>query len=184
MPLNYSSDVDFIDQSLSFMIEVEADNESEFALRKSELINTNKIELMLASLTVPAIGKICEAGIWKADIYNKLKTAFGVDRCIGFDAYDYLNNSDDSVTIGDFRSIHSDHNQDIALFWNGLGGWDTNGSYKQAGLDYAYNNLVSGGYYIDLIYFEGHPSLDAYPNFVDVSDDLVSNDLFRIYRMA
>tara|TARA_B110000858_G_scaffold9683_1_gene10100 strand:+ start:34 stop:573 length:540 start_codon:yes stop_codon:yes gene_type:complete len=179
MPLNYSSDVDFIDQSLSFMIEVEADNESEFALRKSEFIDTNKVEDMLASLTVPAIGKVCKVGVWKADIYNKLKTAFGVDRCIGFDCYDYLDNGDDSVTIGDFRTIHSNHNQDIALFWNGLGGWDTNTSSKQVGLDYAYSNLVSGGYYIDLMYLEGHPSLDAYPNFVDVS-----NDLFRIYRMA
>ena len=161
------------------MIDVEADNSELFAARKSEFIDGGKIEYMLDSLTVPEIGKVCEAGVWKADIYNKLKNAFGADRCIGFDSYDYLDTSDDSVTIGDFRSIHSDHDQDISLFWNNQGGWDTNGSLKLAGLNYAYRNLVSGGYYIDLMFFDDHPSLDAYPNFVDVSDNL-----FRIYRMT
>ena len=181
MPLYYSSDaLDFVDQSTSYMIDLEVERSAVFELRKAEFIDTTKIEDMLVTLTVPETGKICEAGTWKGDVYNKLKTAFGDSRCIGFDCHDYLDTPDASVTIGDFRAIHSDHNQDIALFWNGLGGWDTNGSSKQAGLDYAYNNLVSGGYYIDLTILEGHPSLDAYPNFTDTK----LNEIFRIYRMA
>ena len=179
MTLNYSSDVDFIDQSASYMTDVEADNPSAFEARKSEFIDSTKIEDMLDSLTVPATGKICEAGVWKADVYNKLKSTFGAEKCIGFDSYDYLDTPDDSITIGDFRSIHSDHDQDISLFWNNQGGWDTNSSLKLAGLNYAYKNLVSGGYYIDLKFFEGSPSLDSYPNFTDISDNI-----FRIYRMA
>lgn len=181
MALDYSSSVEFVDQNISFMNDLTADNPAEFALRKAELIDTTKIEDMLATLTVPETGKICEAGTWKGDVYNKLKTAFGAGRCIGFDCHDYLDTPDASVTIGDFRAIHSEHNQDIALFWNGLGGWDTNTSSKQTGLDYAYRNLVSGGYYIDLLFFEGHPSLSNYSNFSNVTSP---SNLFRIYRMS
>lgn len=179
MALNYKSNVELIDQSISYMNDLVVDHADEFARRKSEFIDTTKIEDMLASLKVPSTGKICEAGVWDHDVYNKLKKHFGADRCIGFDIYDYLDTPDESVIIGDFRSIHSKHNQDIAFFWNGLGGWDTNPTSKQAGLDYAYNNLVSGGYYVDLTFFVGHPGLDKYPNFTEVNYD----DIFRIYRM-
>jgi hypothetical protein len=53
-----------------------------------------------------------------------------------------------------------------------MGGWDTNTSSKQAGLDYAYANLVSGGYYIDtkFLWDIQAPDMLSYTDFTSVED--------------
>ena len=182
MALDYNSDVDFPDQDSAYMNTLEVDYAEEFAARKSWLIDSLLIEYDLDVLSVPSNGKIVEIGIWKGHVYEKLKTKYTAERCIGFDIHDYLNNDDSSVVIGDFRTINSSYDQDVALVYNGCGGWDTNSSSKQAGLDYAYRNLVSGGYYIDLAFFwqEPHiPDMTQYPDFIDATGE---SDIFKIYR--
>lgn len=181
MAIDYNSSVDYPDQDVAYMNILSVDQADAFQDRKTWLIDSGRISQALDELTIPSSGKIIEVGIWEGDIYEQLKTYFGADRCLGFDIYDYLNNDDSSVTIGDFRTIHSDHNQDCAVVFNGAGGWDTNTSSKQAVLDYAYANLVSGGYYLDskFLWDFSSPDMSSYTDFTEVE-----NEVFKVFVKA
>lgn len=169
MALNYLSDVEFADQNTAYMNDLESDYDDIFADQKI-FAEGPSLNNMLDLLTIPD-GKIVEAGVWKRYLFSQLVTRFG-DRAKGYDIHQYTD-ADDSIVIGDFRTIHSDHVEDVAVFINGMGGWDTNTSSKQAGLDYANSNLVSGGYYIDLQYLWNiqAPDMMSYTNLVRVHSD-------------
>ena len=168
MVLNYLSDVEFADQNTAYMNDLESDYVDVFIDQKV-FAEGPSLNNMLDTLTIPD-GKIVEAGVWKKYLYSQLVTRFG-DRAKGYDIHQYTE-ADDSVVIGDFRTIHTDHAEDVAIFINGLGGCDTNTSSKQAGLDYAYANLVSGGYYIDskFLWDIQSPDMSSYTDFTSVED--------------
>lgn len=179
MALNYLSGVEFVDQSTTYMNDLESDYADQFAIKLS-WAQSSALTDMLDLLTVPATGKIVEAGVWKKYLYSQLVTRYST-RVKGYDIHQYYSDADSSVVIGDFRTVHSDHNEDVAIFLNGLGGWDTNTSSKQAGLDYANTNLVSGGYYIDIKYLWDiqAPDMSSYTNLTQVHTD---NMDFIIYQ--
>ena len=181
MPIDYNSDTDLPDQAVDYMNDMESDHSWAFANR-SWL--DGAITSLAQEISVPANGSIMEAGVWKGKVYNQLKNEFGADRCVGYDIHDY-GLGDSSVTIHDFRTLDSSANVSLALFYNGMGGWDNNGSSKEAGLDYAYNNLVSGGYYVDVKYLwemdsSSHsPEMSNYPGMNEV---VVIEDQFKVYQ--
>ena len=169
MALNYLSDVEFADQNTAYMNDLESDYVEVFADQKA-FVEGPALNNMLDLLTIPE-GKIVEAGVWKRYLFSQLVTRFG-NRAKGYDIHQYTD-ADDAIVIGDFRTIHSDHAEDVAVFINGMGGWDTNTSSKQAGLDYANSNLVSGGYYIDSKYLWDiqAPDMSSYTNLTQVHSD-------------
>lgn len=180
MTLDYTSSVEFVDQDIAYMNVLEVDFTDQFSKRKAYLIDSGRLDNMLNILPVPLNGKIIEAGIWKGHVYSKLKEIFGTDRCLGFDCYDYLNNGDTSVVIKDFRNIGFEFEQDVALFFNGMGGWDTNYTSKRAGLDYSYRNLIPGGFYIDnkFLWDIASPDMSFYPDF----EEIAGFEGFIVYR--
>lgn len=162
MVLNYSSEVEFADQNTAYMNDLVSDYDYVFDIQKAWAEGPS-LNNMLDTLTIPD-GKIVEAGIWKKYLYSQLVTRFG-SRAKGYDIHQYTE-EDESVVIGDFRTVHADHVEDVAIFINGMGGWDTNTSSKKAGLDYANANLVSGGYYIDIkcLWDIESPDMSSYTN--------------------
>ena len=104
---------------------------------------------MLLEYNIPS-GKVVQAGTWNGDMYFVLQEIFGKETCIGFDIEKYIN--DTSIIYGDFRKIYKDYPIPCCIFYNGLGSWKCNKTSKQAGLDYAIKNLVSGGLYLDVIH--------------------------------
>ena len=179
MTLNYSIDVDLPDQDTAYMNTLVLDHAEDFAQYKIWAEST-ALNDTLNTLSLPSNGKIVETGVWQHHFFNHLKTRFG-DRAKGYDIHQYTESADDQVVYGDFRTIHSNHNEPVAVLINSMGGWDTNGSSKKAALDYAYTNLVSGGYYIDIAYiltFET-PDMSAYPNLTLIYQDFNG---FTVYR--
>tara|TARA_B110000977_G_scaffold97441_1_gene128361 strand:- start:552 stop:1073 length:522 start_codon:yes stop_codon:yes gene_type:complete len=144
MPLNFDSDVDFVDQDVRYMDELYSLQTARFDAWK-DWVETN-LETSLNTYTIPT-GNVVQAGTWNGDVYNELKRIYGIDRCVGFDIVEYI--EDDTIIHGDFRTIHSANNMDCAIFYNGLGVWEHNATSKQAGLDYAIANLVTNGLYLE-----------------------------------
>lgn len=150
MSLDLNSGVDFIDQDIRYMDQLYADNPILFD--HWQFWFEANLETILNEHTIPE-GKVVQAGTWTGAFYRELQRIFGVDRCVGFDIVDYGIN-DDSVNYADFRDVQANntHPMDAAVFYNGLGSWQYNTASKQAGLDWALANLVSGGIYIDVIH--------------------------------
>ena len=144
MPLDFDSEVDFVDQNVRYMDELYSLEGTRFDAWR-DWIRAN-LEDALSSYTSPA-GKVIQAGTWNGDFYNELKRIYGNDRCVGFDIVEYI--EDDTIIHGDFRTIHSANNMDCAIFYNGLGTWENNVTSKQAGLTYALANLAPGGIYLE-----------------------------------
>lgn len=147
MKLNFDSEIDFVDQHSRYMDILYKDNPKVFD-NWAEWIKLN-LKNILSKYDLPD-GKIVQAGTWNGDMYFVLQEIFGKHNCIGFDIEKYID--DESIIYGDFKLIHKDHNIPCSLFYNGLGNWKHNKNSKQAGLDYALNNLVPNGLYIDVIH--------------------------------
>ena len=175
MALNYISGVDFIDQDIKCMLEIEVTPGYREKLSVFEL--NDEPRTTLKSLGTLPEGKVVEIGVFRKKIFNVLKELYGEENCFGVDFYPY--EDDPNIVIGDWRTIHTDYNMDVALFFNGMGSWRNNKTTKQAGLDYAVNNLVTGGFYIDFNYMMKlnepviHESLALHP---------ASGPMFRIYQ--
>jgi len=147
MKLDTNSNIDFVDQSTRYMDFLY--KEESLIFDKWALWIKENLETTLSTYTIPT-GKVVQAGTWNGDMYFVLQKIFGKDCCIGFDIEQYINDS--SIIYGDFRKIYNDHPISCCLFYNGLGSWKCNKTSKQAGLDYAIKNLVSGGLYLDVIH--------------------------------
>jgi hypothetical protein len=175
MALNYISSVDFIDQDIKCMLEIEVTPDYRKKLSFFEL--NDEPRTTLKSLGTLPEGKVVEIGVFRKKIFNVLKELYGEENCFGVDFYPY--EDDPNIVIGDWRTIHTDYNMDVALFFNGMGSWLNNKTTKQAGLDYAVNNLVTGGFYIDSQFMMElnepiiHESLALHP---------ASGPMFRIYQ--
>lgn len=144
MPLDFNSDVDFVDQDNRYMDQLYALEPGRFdAYRDWAQAN---LSTELDSYTLPA-GKVVMLGTWNGDLYSILKNKYGSENCKGFDIVSYYDDS--TTTIGDFRTIHSSHSYDVALVYNAMGTWENNGSSKLAGLEWSNENLVTGGYYLE-----------------------------------
>ena len=175
MALNYISSVDFIDQDIKCMLEIEVTPDYRKKLSFFEL--NDEPRTTLKSLGTLPEGKVVEIGVFRKKIFNVLKELYGEENCFGVDFYPY--EDDPNIVIGDWRNIHTDYNMDVALFFNGMGSWLNNKTTKQAGLDYAVNNLVTGGFYIDSQFMMElnepiiHESLALHP---------ASGPMFRIYQ--
>ena len=146
MALDFNSDVDFVDQNTHYMDEL-------YALDKNRFDNWHiwcieNLETTLDSYTIPA-GKTVMAGTWNGNLYKILQSYSGPENCAGFDIVNYYDDAHQSIVYGDFRDIHANHNQPVAIFYNGLGTWENNKRSKQAGLDYALANLVPNGIYLE-----------------------------------
>lgn len=171
MKLNLNSNIDLVDQNTRYMDDIEIYDPNTFKERNSRLVNLPEI---LKRLEFPS-GFIVEAGVWKGDVYKILQGYFGKDRCVGFDIEQYID--DPSIIYGDFRLIKDQHNYTSSLFVNGLGTWKNNKSSKQAGVEYANNNVVLGGYYFDTHYFF-EPEIEKTDKFKYIE----TNQLFVIYQ--
>lgn len=175
MALNFNSSVDFVDQDIKYMLEIEVN--PDYLERNSIFKLNNEPQTTLKSLGVLPKGKVVEIGVFRKKVFNVLKELYGEENCFGVDFYPY--EDDPNIVIGDWRTIHTDYNMDVALFWNGMGSWLNNKTSKQAGLDYAINNIVTGGFYIDLNYMMElnepviHESLALHP---------ANGPIFRIYQ--
>lgn len=144
MPLDFNSNVDFVDQNIRYMDDLYALDSNHFdAWRDWTQAN---LSTKLDSYTLPT-GKVIMLGTWNGDVYSVFKNKYGSENCKGFDIVAYY--EDTTTTIGDFRDIHEDHAMDAALIYNAMGTWEHNGLSKEAGLTYSVANLVTGGYYIE-----------------------------------
>jgi hypothetical protein len=146
MPLNFDSEVDFVDQDVRYMDQLEALEPNRFSNWR-DWCNTNLISA-INSYTIPE-GKVVMPGVWNGNIYSLLQAEYGSERCVGFDIVSYYTETHNSVVYGDFREIHTNNAHSIAVLYNGLGTWENNTTSKQAGLTYALANLVSGGIYLE-----------------------------------
>ena len=148
MTLDLNSGIDFIDQDIRYMNQLFEMNPPLFTHWQSWF--EANLQAILDVHTIPA-GKVVQAGTWTGAFYRELQSIFGAPRCVGFDIVDYGIN-DDSVIYADFRDVQANNTHPIetAVFYNGLGSWQYNTASKQAGLDWAVNNLVSGGIYLDV----------------------------------
>jgi hypothetical protein len=171
MKIDLNSKIDLVDQYTRYMDLLEKYDANTFKERNSKL---HLIPAILERLVLPD-GYIIEAGVWKGDLYKIFQNYYGKDRCIGFDIEQYIN--DTSIIYGDFRLIKNKHKYQCSLFVNGLGTWKNNKSSKQAGVDYANENLMLGGYYFDTHYlFE--PEIEKTKNF----EYIEINQLFVVYK--
>ncbi len=153
--LDFTSNIDYVDQNPSYMDEL-YDINPEFFEKWFVWIKTN-LHKILKMYNVPE-GDIIQAGTWNGIVYDEFKKIFGTDRCKGFDIVKYIN--DNSIIYGDFRKTSLDYNGKCALFYNGLGAWDKNKNSKEAGLEFAKKNLVPGGLYLDVIHHDNSILLD------------------------
>ena len=144
MPLDFSSNTDFVDQNNQYMDELYALQPGRFDAYATWA--TNNLSTLLDAYTLPT-GKVTMLGVWNCHFYDILKAKYGAANCTGFDIHEY--HADDTVTIGDFRTIHSSHTYDVALVYNAMGTWENNGSSKLKGLEWATTNVVTGGYYLE-----------------------------------
>ena len=87
MPLNFDSDVDFVDQDVRYMDELYSLQTARFDAWK-DWVETN-LETSLNTYTIPT-GNVVQAGTWNGDVYNELKRIYGIDRCVGFDIVEYI----------------------------------------------------------------------------------------------
>jgi hypothetical protein len=147
MKLDPTSNIDFVDQNSRYMDLLYKDNPIIFD-NWAIWIKEN-LKSILSKYNIPS-GNIVQAGTWNGDMYFTLQDIFGKENCIGFDIENYID--DDSIIYGDFRKIHKEHPISCSLFYNGLGSWKCNTISKQAGLDYAIQNLVPNGLYLDVIH--------------------------------
>jgi hypothetical protein len=145
MPLNFDSDVDFVDQDVRYMDILYA--ETPTGLDRWRNWFQSNLPAILAEIPAPE-GKVVQAGTWNGDFYNVLINLYGADNCVGFDIAQYI--EDDSITYGDFRIVGPQTSIQSAVFYNGMGSWKNNATSKQAGLNWATENLVSGGIYFDV----------------------------------
>ena len=149
MALDFNSGVDFVDQNTRFMDDLYYNSESGKAWFDNwqDWLDTN-LSTALSNYTIPA-GKVVEAGVFDGRLYSLFQSIFGADRCVGFDIVSYFDDTSGTVIYGDIRQIHADHPMDIAVIYSGLGTWEHQKTSKEAGLQYAINNLVTGGLYLE-----------------------------------
>lgn len=147
MKLDFSSKKDFVDQNTRYM-DLLYDQEPEIFDKWAEWIKTY-LKSILSEYHIPK-GTVVQAGTWNGDMYFTLQEIFGKENCVGFDIEKYIDDS--SIVYGDFRKIHKEFPMQVSVFYNGLGSWKHNKESKQAGLEYALNNLIPGGLYLDVIH--------------------------------
>ena len=147
MALDFNSNVDFVDQNIRYMDELYALDSVRFDNWR-DWCNAN-LATAIQQYEIPTNGKVVMAGTWNGNLYSILQGMFGADRCVGFDIVSYYDDIHNSIIYGDFRNIHADHSMAVDVIYNGLGTWEHNTTSKQSGLDYALNNLVSGGLYLE-----------------------------------
>ena len=147
MKLNTTNNIDFVDQHPRYMDLLYKETPVIFD-KWAIWIKTN-VELILSEYNIPP-GNVVQAGTWNGDMYFTLQQIFGKELCKGFDIEKYIDDS--SIIYGDFRKIHNDYPIPCCLFYNGLGSWKCNKKSKQAGLEFAVQNLIPGGLYLDVIH--------------------------------
>jgi hypothetical protein len=146
MVLDFNSGIDLVDQDIRYMDQLYASSPSRFDNWRDWC--KNNLISSISDYAIPA-GKIIMAGTWNGDLYSMFQTKYGSENCVGFDIVNYYDDPHNTIVYGDFRIIHENNNHDTSIFYNELGTWEHNATYKQSGLTYALRNLVPGGIYLE-----------------------------------
>ncbi len=97
---------------------------------------------------VPEQGLIVELGSYQGASLQALNELFGSHRVRGVDIYPYTNSR--QIFIGDVRTSNVLQNfQAPALVWNDVSNWENSPRSKLAAFEWAKQNLVKGGVYVD-----------------------------------
>ncbi len=103
-------------------------------------------ENVLSVIDIPE-GWIVEVGTYKARSFKKFCSRFGVERCLGFEAYPYVQHP--AIVVKDIRSVNREFDRPVAFGWNNASNWEGSPRSKLAALNYLTRNIVKGGYLLE-----------------------------------
>lgn len=157
MALDLNSDVDLIDQDSNYMNEL-VNLTTNFDGEKTigDLLDgyhqwaSNNLEEDIDKLNIPNDGDIIVLGIYLGHTFNIIEDIFSHRNVIGIDASDY-GNPIENVIYQDVRTLFANNNFDrpVAVLFDGIGSWHFCPQSKSAAFEFASNNIISNGYYID-----------------------------------
>ncbi len=106
------------------------------------------LQNVLWKLFLPKEGKIVEFGTWDGGTFEKLCHHFGEERCLGFDAAPYIEKN--NILVKDVRTLGESDNFPISFAWNDVSTWYGSTSSKLKVAQFCSENLVKGGYLLDV----------------------------------
>ncbi len=157
MALDLNSGVDLVDQDSNYMNElVNLTTKFNPEMTIGDLLNAyhqwafGQLEENINKLNIPNDGDIIVLGIYLGHTFNIIKNIFPNRNVIGIDASDY-GNPIENVIYQDVRTLFANNNFDrpVAVLFDGIGSWHFCQQSKSAAFEFASNNIISNGYYID-----------------------------------
>ncbi len=159
MALNLDSNIDLIDQNNNYMNEFvnlttnfDSEKTIKDILNEWQQWSSLNLETAINKLNVPNQGDIIVSGIYLGHTFNIIKNMFPNRNVIGIDANDY-GNPIKNVIYQDVRKLFANNNfnRPVAILFDEIGSWHFCTQSKSAVFEFASNNVISNGYYIDIL---------------------------------